>query len=57
MDELREILEGEARELASRVLSEPQRTTLDRSTEADVSVGWAVKNVGSRGSTRLTNDR
>ena len=38
MDELQQILEREVRELACRVLSEPERPTLDRSTEADVGV-------------------
>ena len=39
MDELQKILERQVRELASGVLSEPERSTLDRSAEANVSVG------------------
>jgi hypothetical protein len=39
VDELPRILEQQVRKLAGRVLSQPQSTTLDRSAEADVSVG------------------
>jgi hypothetical protein len=38
MDELQRILERQVREFASGVLGHPQRPTLDRSAEADLSV-------------------
>ena len=39
MDELQRVLERQVRELASGVLGQPQCSALDRSAEADVSVG------------------
>jgi hypothetical protein len=39
MDELQNILEREIRQLASRVLGQPESAALDRSAEADVRVG------------------
>jgi hypothetical protein len=34
MDELQEILKGQVRELAGSVLSQPQRSALDRAAQA-----------------------
>jgi hypothetical protein len=38
MDELKQIFEREIRQLAGSVLSEPERSALDRSAEADAGV-------------------
>lgn len=38
MDELQDILKRQVRELARRVLNQPQRPALDRAAEADLSV-------------------
>jgi hypothetical protein len=38
MDELQRIMKLQVRQLAGRILGQPERSTLDRSAEADVSV-------------------
>ena len=39
MDELQRVLERQVRELAGGVLGQPEGSALDRSAEADVSMG------------------